>query len=260
MSLVPHSEVLEIPTQSVYVRLCEVWSPIDDIDHLEQMVNPVSSCVRAMASPKEIINQKRHFLCSLEDGETLYATATTWLVAVKNEKLLHWENNTDGEHNHELEYTIGCKSHTFTKLSERIALHDTLKNAEITDLEIYKKFLPEEVSPERRLKTRVSVPGRSNLDFYQRKYVLETGVYFTYSGWDQLCIVVDHNDNPQKLKILTTIHSAEFITTDQELREMAEMKITGQTKWPDIKDCHPHRFGHLTERAKTVLRGLGVAG
>ena len=73
------------------------------------MVNPVSSGVRTVVSPNAIINQKRHTLYYLEDDEMLCATATTCLVAVENEKLLHWENNTNGQCSHELEYTIGCK-------------------------------------------------------------------------------------------------------------------------------------------------------
>ena len=32
--LIPDVEVLEILTQSVYIQLCEIWSPIDDIGHL----------------------------------------------------------------------------------------------------------------------------------------------------------------------------------------------------------------------------------
>ena len=224
------------------------------------MVNPVSSGVRTVVSPNAIINQKRHTLYYLEDDEMLCATATTCLVAVENEKLLHWENNTKGKCSHELEYTIGCKSHTSTALSEKIALHDTLKNVEVNGPGIYKKFLPEEVLPERRLKTRVSVPGYSNFYFYQRKYVLETEVYFTHDAWSLLCVVVSNCDHiPRSLKILTTIHSAEFITTDEELRGVTEMEIVGQTK-EAVFGRSERTFIGLTERAKVTLKGLGVTG
>ena len=190
----------------------------------------------------------------------LYATATTFLLAVENKKLMHWENNTNGQHIHELEYTIGYKSLTDTTLSKRIALHDTLEDVEINDHNsgTYKKFLSEEVLPERRLKTTVTVPSRSNLYFYQRKYVLETDVYFTHDGWSKLCVVVSNRDRQaQSLKILSTIHSAEFTTTDQELQGMVPMEVSGQTKQA-VFGISQRRFDDLTHRAKETLKKLGV--
>jgi len=229
--------------------------------HLMQIMNAVSSRLRAVASPKPIINQNRHTIYYVDNEEMLYATATTFLVAVENEKLMHWENNTNGQHIHELEYTIGFKSLTSTTLSERIAHRDSLKSVEINDHNAgtYKKFLSEEVLPERRLKTTVTVPSRSNLYFYQRKYVLETDVYFTHDGWSMQCVVVSNRDRAQNLKILSTIHSAEFTTTDQELQGMVPMEVSGQTKQA-VFGASQRRFDDLTQRAKETLRQLGVNG
>lgn len=218
----------------MYVEgILHVKSAMPFTGHLTQIMNPVPSCRRAVASPKPIINQSRHIIYYFENEEMLYATSTTSLVAVENEKLMHWENNTNGQHIHELEYTIGFKSLTTTTLSERIALHDSLKDVKINDPNTgtYKEFLSEEVLPERRLKTTVTVPSRSNLYFYQRKYVLETDVYFTHNAWARVCVVVSNRDRQVKsLKILSTIHSAEFTTTEQELQEMVSMELSGQTK------------------------------
>ncbi|KAL4071247.1 hypothetical protein V8B97DRAFT_436691 [Scleroderma yunnanense] len=222
------------------------------------MVNPLSSSLRVVVTPNTIINQKRHTLYYLYNEEMLCATATTCLVAIENEKLMSWKNHTSGQHSHELEYTIGFESLTSTRLSTRISLSNSLNGVEIRDTNsgIYKKFLPEEMSPERRLKTRVAIPAHSDLYFYQSKYVLETEVYFTHDGWSRLCVVVSNDDaQTRRWRIRSTVHSAEFTTTDQELQEVVEMNMFGQTK-QDVYGDSQRRFDDLTDRAKDTLRGF----
>ncbi|KAL4065162.1 hypothetical protein V8B97DRAFT_1867518 [Scleroderma yunnanense] len=220
------------------------------------MVNPVSSSLRVLATPNPIIHQSRHTIYYFHNFEMLYATAITYLVAVENEMLMHWENDTDGQHTHELEYTIGFKSLTSTALSKKIALSASLEGLEISDdnAGIHKTFVPEEFLPERRLKTQIIVPGRSDLYFYQRKYVLETEVYFTHDAWNKLCVVMK-NDNSQikSWKIRSTIHSAEFTTTGRELRKILEKKISGQTK-QEVYGKSGRKFDDLTGRAKDTLK------
>ena len=218
-------------------------------------MSPVSSCLRVVASPKTIINQKRHTFYLLKNGEGLYATATTFLVAIENEKVMHSENSTDVQYDHVLECTIGCKSLTSITLSKEIGLHDMFKDVEINDhnVGIYKKFPLEEVLPERQWKMKITIPDRSNVYVYQIKYVLETEVYFTHHNG--FACVIASKDEPwkaQKLKIISTIHSAEFITSDEERQGVANMRIAGQTKEPVYGDFKCS-FDFLPKRAQATL-------
>ncbi|KAL4071246.1 hypothetical protein V8B97DRAFT_436636 [Scleroderma yunnanense] len=221
------------------------------------MADPVSSSLRVLATPNPIIHQRRHTILYIPFFEVLYATATTSLVSIENEMLMHWKNDTDGQHTDEVEYTIGFKSLTSTALSKRIALNVSLEGLEISDNNagIHKNFVPEEFLPEQRLKKKITVPAHSELYFYQRKYVLETEVYFTHDAWGMLCVVMTNDNSQMNWKIRSTIHSAEFITTGQKLQKILEKKISGQTKH-DVYGKSGRKFDNLTLIAKITLNGF----
>jgi hypothetical protein len=223
--------------------------------------DPISNSLRTQPRYQTIVNQNRHTIYSSPGDQALYGTATTFLVAVENELLMSWSNGTSAPQTYSQSYSTGFKSTTGTEVSASISLAPSFEGVSIGGVEVgVKTFSSTETEEVKSHTTTVTVPADSDVFFYQRKYYLNTDVYFTLDAWNELSIAGSNGGyHIQRSSINSTIFTKDYVTRTRALTGTQTLGFDTEQQqgyWGD----HVRKFENLTQRAKDKLRSMGIDG
>ncbi|THV02004.1 hypothetical protein K435DRAFT_923915 [Dendrothele bispora CBS 962.96] len=242
---------MSVPDSVVQVDLKDVLAAGSD---------PLTNYIHVEPTSSTIVNQKRHTIYYRAGDEALYGTAITYLVSVDNEKLMSWSNGTDRDQTYSQTYTTDFKSTTSTEVSTSLSLGPSFEGVSIGSVDIgVKTFDSQETSTESS-HTTVTVGAQSDLYFYQRKYNLQTEVYFTLDAWNDFWIAGSNGGyHVQIATINSTISTRDYVTRTQALTGSARLRFDGQSREGWFGN-YVRKFENLTSRAKSTLRSMGIDG
>lgn len=189
------------------------------------------------------------------------------LYAIKDLQFVGWEwvliyshvNDSNESVSYEEEVTI---KHTFKSgasndLEWKLGLE--FHGASVSGGGASHTFTEEEISQGTKRTHKFTVPAKSALYVYQRRYNFKSVVWFILDAWNELSRV-GHNDNYERVEAV-----AESFVDANELASTLE-EITGATTFvPDAggeraKFDHTRRFYNCTERCKGNLQSHGIHG
>ncbi|KAH8119493.1 hypothetical protein DFH11DRAFT_1838843 [Phellopilus nigrolimitatus] len=208
-----------------------------------------------------LVSRSRETVYASPGDQSLYAVVTNYLVQIQNNRLVSWDNNTDGTQKYKQEYTTELKVTSGSEVSKSIGLSAAFKGLTISTEYSQKTFSTTETTTSKTETTEVEVPPRSELFFYQRQYVLRSDVYFILDAWNELSIVGSVGGH----KVLhaqcdVVIDSDDYITTETELKGETEIKVDAASVTNFAEGLKIRKFGNYTERAKNTLRAMGLNG
>ncbi|KAH8119518.1 hypothetical protein DFH11DRAFT_451123 [Phellopilus nigrolimitatus] len=208
-----------------------------------------------------LLSRSRQTVYSAAGDEALYAIVTNYLVQIQNDKLMSWDNSTSAAQSYTQEYKTELKVTNGSEVSNTIGLSAAFKGITISAEHSEKTFHSEETTTSKTETTRVEVAPRSELFFYQRKYVLRSDVYFILDAWNEEWIVGSWEGyDVSHARCDVEIHSNDYITSETSLKGETTINVDAASVKDFDAGLRIRKFENCTERAKGTMRAMGVNG
>ncbi|KAH8101989.1 hypothetical protein DFH11DRAFT_1553051 [Phellopilus nigrolimitatus] len=208
-----------------------------------------------------IVSRSRSTIYDDPGSEGLYAIITNYLVQIQNNRLVSWDNHTDGTQKYTQQYTTELKVIDGSEVSKSVGLSASFLGLTISAGYSQKTFSSTETTNSKTETTEVEVAPRSDLFFYQRQYVMRSDVYFILDAWKEEWIVGSwHGYDISHARCDEVIDSSDYVTMDAELKGETTIKVDAAKVMDFGAGKKVRRFENLTEKAQKTLRAMGVNG
>ncbi|PBK82796.1 hypothetical protein ARMGADRAFT_1019409 [Armillaria gallica] len=174
---------------------------------------------------------------------------------------MSWENNTAAAQTYSLQYTTQLTVTQGTEVINSVGIGAEYKGRSLSMNGETETFSSYETTDTQTKTVTLSVPPKSMLAFYQRKYRFRDTMFFVLDAWGQ-----EWNAGSQGGYDITRktceveIMSEDYLTTDTALVDSAtgsmEVKSVSRADAENSRKTRKHE--NLTERAKKELSKMGV--
>ncbi|KAK0486210.1 hypothetical protein IW261DRAFT_785619 [Armillaria novae-zelandiae] len=193
--------------------------------------------------------------------ESLFASIDTYLVDATWVPKMSWENDTSVEQTYSLQYTTGLRVTKGTEVTNLVAIA-----AEFTGLSMSvdgetKTFTTYETTGTLTKTITLSVPPKSTLTFYQKKYRFKDTMFFILNAWGYDWNVGSpggHGITRKECEV--EIMSGDHLVVDVLLGDAAAgiMEVECVSKADSETARQTRERGEITKRAKDELSKMGV--
>jgi len=113
------------------------------------------------------------------NGESLYAVVDTYLINTTWVSRMSWKNDTDATQTYAYTYTTGLRITKGKEVNNGFSLGALYEGLSVTIDDQETVVRPAEIAETKPITITLSVPPRSLLIFYQRRYKFRNSMFFT---------------------------------------------------------------------------------
>ncbi len=125
-----------------------------------------------------LVKSGREEIYFIHTVEALYAAVDTYFVDTTWVSGMSWKNDTDATQTYTYTYTTGLTITEGSEVKNGFSLETVYKKMSVTIDHQEKVFKPAETTETRTVTANLSVPPRSLLIFYQRRYKFRSSMFF----------------------------------------------------------------------------------
>jgi hypothetical protein len=191
--------------------------------------------------------------------EAMFAVINRFLERIQWIQIMAWRNDTDAAQQYEVSYTTGLTITQGSEVTNGFSLGASYRGMSIGFEHSTRTFRSTETTSSQTTTLTVSVPPRSELIFYQRRFDFRDNITFINDAWGQLWNIGPWGGyNPLTTKVTSVnIMAEEYFTRSARLPEgpgsvtvdtVASASLAGWTR----------RRENVTQRARNVLNDMGL--
>jgi len=191
--------------------------------------------------------------------KALFADTERYLVDITWIKNMSWRNDTNVVQTYSHTFTTQLKITQGSEVNKGFSVPVTYAGTSISFNKQTKTFKTTETTESRTVTLNVSVPPRSLLVFYQRKYTFRDSVFpFFKNGNQEWNIGSGEGYEPTSKDIEVEIMSEEYATLSKELDGSKTGKISVTTVDPSRRPSNTQKRRKIPRRARKILGRMGV--
>jgi len=205
------------------------------------------------------IKAGRETLYYISGDEALYAAVDTYLVDITWVSKMSWKNDTDATQTYAYSYTTALAITKGSEINNGFSVSGSFKGLGLTVDHSEKVFKSTETTESKTTAVTISVPPRSLLIFYQKRYNFRKSMFFILDAWMQEWNMGSWGGStPTKLACEVAIESEEFATLDAEL----DASTTGTVAVDSISGTPgagmTRKRENCTQRSKAEVEAMGA--
>ncbi|KAK0454575.1 hypothetical protein EV421DRAFT_426528 [Armillaria borealis] len=192
--------------------------------------------------------------------ESLFASIDTCLIDTTWVSKVSWENDTSAEQTYSLQYTTELKVTKGTEVTNSVGIGAEFKGLSLSMNSETKTFSTYETTDTQTKTITLSVPPKSTLTFYQKKYRFKITMFFILDAWGQEWNVGSQGgyDNKRK-ECEVEIMSEDYLTTDTVLDSATgTIEVETVSKADSVEARHTRKREDLTQWSKDALSKMGI--
>ncbi|KAK0459088.1 uncharacterized protein EV420DRAFT_1269277 [Desarmillaria tabescens] len=193
--------------------------------------------------------------------QALYASLDTYLVDTTWVSKMSWENNTAATQTYSLQYTTELKVTQGNEVTNSVGIAAGFKGLSLSMDSQTKVFTTYETTQSQTKTITLTVPPKSTLSFYQKKYRFKNAMFFILDAWSKDWNVGSQGGyNITRKECEVEIMSEDYLTTDTELIDSSTgtMDVRRVARAETEEDRPTQKREELTERARKELSKMGV--
>jgi len=205
------------------------------------------------------VRAERETLYYHAGDEVLYAGAERYLVDITWIRNVSWRNDTDAAQTYVHTFTTELKITQGSDVTNGFSLGATYKGASVSFNHETKTFKSTETTESRTITITLTIPPRSHLVFYQRRYTFRDSMFFILDAWDQEWNVGSWGGYEFTRKdIDVQIMSEDYATLTEELdgSTTGTISVTTVNCVPDAGSTRKRE--NITRLAKSKIASMGV--
>jgi len=129
------------------------------------------------------IKAGREVIYNFIGKESLYAAADTYLVDITWVSKMSWKNDTDATQTYSQSHTTGLTVTAGGEVNNGFSLSASFEGIVITTNSSEKIFTSTETRQSMTTTTNISIPARSLVIFYQKRYKFRMSMFFILDAW-----------------------------------------------------------------------------
>jgi len=208
-----------------------------------------------------MVNSGRSTIYYYPGDEAFYASMDTYLIDTTWVSKMSWENNTEATQTYSLQYTTQLTVTEGTEVTNSVNVGAEFKGLSMSMDNETKTFSTYETTDTQTMTITLSIPPKSTLTFYQRKYQFRATMFFVLDAWGE-----EWNAGSQggyditRKECEVEIMSEDYLTTDTPLVDTAtgSMEVESVARADSEGLRATRKRENLTERAKDSLSKMGV--
>ncbi|KAK0212449.1 hypothetical protein DFS33DRAFT_29017 [Desarmillaria ectypa] len=192
--------------------------------------------------------------------EALHAPTDTYLIDTTWVPKMSWENNTAATQTYSLQYTTELKVTQGNEVTNSVGIAAAFKGLSLSMDSQTKVFTTYETTQSQTKTITLSVPPKSMLTFYQKKYRFTDKMYFILDAWGEDWNVGSQGGyNITRKECEVEIMSEDYLTTDVSLVDYTGTMDVKRVARAELEDRRKTRKREeLTNRARKELSKMGV--
>ncbi|KAK0241378.1 hypothetical protein EDD85DRAFT_397814 [Armillaria nabsnona] len=208
-----------------------------------------------------MVNSGRSTIYNSPGDEAFFASLDTYLIDTTWVSKMSWENNTAATQTYSLQYTTELKVTKGTEVTNSVGIGAAFKGMSMSMDSQTKTFTTYETTDTQTKTITLSVPPKSTLTFFQRKYRFRNTMFFVLDAWSEEWNAGSPGGyDITRKECQVEIMSEDYLTTDTPLMDSATgTMVVKSVSRADIEGRRKTRKReNLTERAKKELSKMGV--
>ncbi len=208
-----------------------------------------------------MVKSGRSIIYHFPHKESLFASINTYLIDTAWVPKMSWENLTSAEQTYSLQYTTELKVTKGTEVTNSVGIGAKYKGLSISIDGQTKTFSTYETTGTLTKTITLSVPPKSTLTFYQKKYRFRDTMFFVLRVWAQEWNVGSPGGYELTRKECEVeIMSEDYLITDTALVDSAtgtiEVKCVLTAESDDVGQIRKRE--DLTQWSKDALSKMGI--
>ncbi|KAF8907580.1 hypothetical protein CPB85DRAFT_1436425 [Mucidula mucida] len=223
--------------------------------HIKESVKPTSLVARSLAAPHDLYDYRvynttstmctfagRVTFYSRPGDEAMYAVVNRFLKRVQWVQLIAWKNDTDATQQYQYSYTTGLTITQGSEITNGFNLGASYKGMSIGVNHSRHTFKTTKITSSATTTITVSVPPRSELMFYQKRFDFCNNITFINNAWGQ---------------DLVKIMAEEYFTKSARLPE-GPGSVAVDSVLAALLAGWTRKRENITQRAKDTLTRMGL--
>ncbi|KAK0212457.1 hypothetical protein DFS33DRAFT_29704 [Desarmillaria ectypa] len=208
-----------------------------------------------------MVKSGRSTIYHVAGDQAFYASIDTYLVDTTWVSKMSWENNTAAAQTYSLQYTTELKVTKGSEVTNSVGIGAAYKGLSMSMDSQTKVFTTYETTQSQTKTITLSVPPKSTLTFYQKKYRFKDTMFFVLDAWNEEWNAGSPGGyNITRKECEVEIMSEDYLTTDVALVDSAtgtmDVKTVSRADSEGLRKTRKRE--NLTERAKGELSKMGV--
>lgn len=142
-----------------------------------------------------MVNSGRSTIYNYPGDEAFYASMDTYLIDTTWVSKMSWENNNAATQMCSLQYTTQLTVTEGTEVTNSVGIGAEYKGLSLSMNSETKMFLSYETTDTQTKMVTLSIPPKSTLAYYQRKYQFRDTMFFVLDAWGQEWNALDHRED-----------------------------------------------------------------
>ncbi|SJK97919.1 uncharacterized protein ARMOST_01175 [Armillaria ostoyae] len=193
--------------------------------------------------------------------ESLFASINTYLIDTTWVPKMSWENKTSAEQTYSLQYTSELKVTKGTEVTNSVGIVAEFKGLSLSIDGQTKTFMTYETTGTLTRTITLSVPPKSMLTFYQKKYRFKMTMFFILdAGGQEWNVGTQEGYDIKRKECEVEIMSEDYLVTDTALSDSAtgtiEVKSVSKADRETARQTR-NRKDH-TQWSRDALRKMGI--
>ncbi|KAK0195808.1 hypothetical protein F5146DRAFT_1118442 [Armillaria mellea] len=207
-----------------------------------------------------MVKSARSAIYNFPHKESLFASIDTYLIDTTWVSKVSWENDTSAEQTYSLQYTTELKVTKGTEVTNSVGIGAEFKGLSLSMSSEIKTFSAYETTDTQTKTITLSVPPKSTLTFYQKKYRFKITMFFILDAWGQEWNVGSQGSYDIKRKECEVeIMSEDYLTTEGVLDSATgTMEVETVSKVDIVEARHTPKREDLTQWSKDALSKMGI--
>lgn len=205
------------------------------------------------------VSAQRETLYNRAGDEALYAGTERYLVDIAWVSNMSWKNDTDAAQTYVHTFTTELKIIQGSEVNNGFSLGATYQGASVSFNHETKTFKSTETTESRTITITLTVPPRSYLVFYQRRYTFKDSIFFILDAWNQEWNVGSWGGYEFTWKdVDVQIMSEDYATLSADLDGFTTGTISVTTVARLPRAGITRKRENITQRAKDKIASMGV--
>jgi len=205
------------------------------------------------------VRAQRETLYHRPGDESLYAGAERFLVDITWVSTMSWRNDTSAAQKYTHSFTTELKIIEGYEINNGFSLGATYQGLSLTFNNETKTFKSTETTQSRTVTIELTVPPRSHLVFYQRRFTFRDSIFFILDAWGREWNVGSWGGYELTRKEGNVqIMSEDYATLEEEL----DGSTTGRVSLPTVSAVpragETRKRENITQRAKNMIDSMGA--
>jgi hypothetical protein len=191
----------------------------------------------------------------------MWAAFDTYLIDITWVPRMSWKNDTDMTQTYSYSCTTGLTITSGSELNNGFSLGAIYKGASVIIDRQERVFKPTETTESRTMTMNLSVPPRSLLIFYQRRYRFRNSIFFIFNAWGRDWNVGRWKGQPEEkaMKECKVEIMSEDYMTMQALNQLGGTRIINVKTVDGVQGVPASKtWDDCTNRCKDKLRAMYV--